>query len=51
MSLVQMQFSDAYDFPDAPSGSFAAQIISPKVEVNNKVVSLALSYPPAPINQ
>ncbi|KAJ8731421.1 hypothetical protein PYW07_004585 [Mythimna separata] len=30
---AQLQFSDAYDFPDSPSGSFAMQIISPRVEM------------------
>ncbi|XP_072949205.1 uncharacterized protein [Epargyreus clarus] len=30
---AQLQFSDAYDFPDAPSGSFAMQIISPNVQM------------------
>ncbi|CAG9102265.1 unnamed protein product [Plutella xylostella] len=30
---AQMQFSDAYDFPDAPSGSFSVQIISPSVQM------------------
>ncbi|XP_050682113.1 sodium channel protein Nach-like isoform X2 [Leptidea sinapis] len=30
---AQLQFSDAYDFPDAPSGSFAMQIISPGVQM------------------
>ncbi|XP_013164553.1 PREDICTED: sodium channel protein Nach-like [Papilio xuthus] len=29
----QLQFSDAYDFPDAPSGSFSMQIISPNVQM------------------
>lgn len=32
--MSQLQFSDAYDFPDAPSGSFSMQIISPNVQVN-----------------
>ncbi|KOB70021.1 Sodium channel protein Nach [Operophtera brumata] len=31
--LRSLQFSDAYDFPDAPSGSFAMQIISPGVQM------------------
>ncbi|XP_050351289.1 sodium channel protein Nach-like [Nymphalis io] len=30
---AQLQFSDAYDFPDAPSGSFAMQIVNPSVEM------------------
>ncbi|XP_014367108.2 sodium channel protein Nach [Papilio machaon] len=30
---AQLQFSDAYDFPDAPSGSFSMQIISPNVQM------------------
>ncbi|XP_075978137.1 sodium channel protein Nach-like [Anticarsia gemmatalis] len=30
---AQLQFSDAYDFPDSPSGSFAMQIVSPSVQM------------------
>ncbi|XP_069359551.1 uncharacterized protein [Maniola hyperantus] len=30
---AQLQFSDAYDFPDAPSGSFSMQIISLNVQM------------------
>ncbi|XP_059048526.1 sodium channel protein Nach-like [Achroia grisella] len=30
---AQVQFSDAYDFPDAPSGSFAMQIVRPNVQM------------------
>ncbi|CAG4956003.1 unnamed protein product [Colias eurytheme] len=30
---AQLQFSDAYDFPDAPSGSFSMQIVSPNVQM------------------
>ncbi|XP_013145068.1 PREDICTED: sodium channel protein Nach-like [Papilio polytes] len=31
--MRNLQFSDAYDFPDAPSGSFSMQIISPNVQM------------------
>ncbi|KAM3965321.1 sodium channel protein Nach [Aphomia sociella] len=37
---AQLQFSDAYDFPDAPSGSFAMQIISPKVQMSVMVITM-----------
>ncbi|KAG6443739.1 hypothetical protein O3G_MSEX002980 [Manduca sexta] len=30
---AQLTFSDAYDFPDAPSGSYAMQIINPSVQM------------------
>ncbi|XP_028042912.1 sodium channel protein Nach-like [Bombyx mandarina] len=33
MQGAQLQFSDAYDFPDGPSGSFAMQIISSSVQM------------------
>lgn len=33
-SNFQLQFSDAYDFPDALSGSFSMQIVSPHVHVS-----------------
>ncbi|CAH4028574.1 unnamed protein product [Pieris brassicae] len=33
LSGAQLQFSDAYDFPDAPSGSFSMQIVSPHVHL------------------
>ncbi|XP_049873871.1 sodium channel protein Nach-like [Pectinophora gossypiella] len=36
---AQLQFSDAYDFPDAPSGSFAMQIISPNVQMTVMVTA------------
>ncbi|XP_022838067.1 sodium channel protein Nach-like [Spodoptera litura] len=36
---AQLQFSDAYDFPDSPSGSFAMQIISPSVEMTVMVTA------------
>ncbi|KAL0838871.1 hypothetical protein ABMA28_016896 [Loxostege sticticalis] len=32
--LQGAQFSDAYDFPDSPSGSFAMQIINPNVQMS-----------------
>ncbi|CAH2096240.1 unnamed protein product [Euphydryas editha] len=38
---AQLQFSDAYDFPDAPSGSFAMQLINPNVQM---VVSVKASF-------
>ncbi|CAF4917462.1 unnamed protein product [Pieris macdunnoughi] len=31
--MKNLQFSDAYDFPDAPSGSFSMQIVSPHVQL------------------
>ncbi|KAL4713997.1 hypothetical protein ACJJTC_005628 [Scirpophaga incertulas] len=34
---AQLQFSDAYDFPDSPSGSFAMQMISPSVQMTVQV--------------
>ncbi|CAH0715589.1 unnamed protein product, partial [Brenthis ino] len=39
MPLQGAQFSDAYDFPDAPSGSFAMQIISPNVQMSVMVTA------------
>ncbi|CAH0585757.1 unnamed protein product [Chrysodeixis includens] len=36
---AQLQFSDAYDFPDSPSGSFAMQIISPRVQMTVMVTA------------
>ncbi|XP_063364288.1 sodium channel protein Nach-like [Cydia amplana] len=36
-----LQFSDAYDFPDAPSGSFSMKIISPNVQM---VVMVTASF-------
>ncbi|XP_049694451.2 sodium channel protein Nach isoform X1 [Helicoverpa armigera] len=36
---AQLQFSDAYDFPDSPSGSFAMQIISPNVQMSVMVTA------------
>ncbi|CAH0398374.1 unnamed protein product [Chilo suppressalis] len=30
---AQLQFSDSYDFPDSPSGSFAMQMINPSVQM------------------
>ncbi|XP_052753360.1 sodium channel protein Nach-like [Galleria mellonella] len=35
---AQLQFSDAYDFPDAPSGSFGMQIIRPNVQMTVMVI-------------
>ncbi|XP_041979423.1 uncharacterized protein LOC121733272 [Aricia agestis] len=39
MQGAQLQFSDAYDFPDAPSGSFSMQIISPNVQMTVTVTA------------
>ncbi|GBP65398.1 Sodium channel protein Nach [Eumeta japonica] len=36
---AQLQFSDAFDFPDAPSGSYALQIISPRVQMTVSVTA------------
>ncbi|KAJ2949043.1 hypothetical protein O0L34_g5984 [Tuta absoluta] len=36
---AQLQFSDAYDFPDAPSGDFALQIISRSVQMTVMVTA------------
>ncbi|CAK1551056.1 unnamed protein product [Leptosia nina] len=36
---AQLQFSDAYDFPDAPSGSFSMQIICPLVHMTVMVTA------------
>ncbi|CAG4982990.1 unnamed protein product [Parnassius apollo] len=36
---AQLQLSDIYDFPDAPSGSFSMQIISPNVQMTVMVTA------------
>ncbi|XP_013186815.1 sodium channel protein Nach-like [Amyelois transitella] len=36
---AKLQFSDAYDFPDAPSGSFAMQMINPGVQMTVNVAA------------
>ncbi|CAG9786710.1 unnamed protein product [Diatraea saccharalis] len=39
--MKSLQFSDAYDFPDSPSGSFAMQMINPNVQMT---VSITASF-------
>lgn len=43
-NVLQLQFSDAYDFPDSPSGSFAMQIVSPSVQVNIHFLKVLMCY-------
>ncbi|CAB3261420.1 unnamed protein product [Arctia plantaginis] len=48
--MRKLQFSDAYDFPDSPSGSFAMQIVSPSVQVSASFTKASRDIQHVPIS-